>query len=535
MPIWKVEVRHEGLGKNRVFKGNDKYEVEGKAAEQARVWAREWLANMRTLEAKAATQALANLLSTTVSSDLKIPWEQLRKTDGYPTPRPKGFAGTAPLEPRADDPRFVPGSAAWEWLKYSSATARATAAARRFELHHEHWRREMAAMYAERDASVNWEIAKERFEEGQRRYNQWLDNQRADFELAQSQYENGESVWTALGLRYALSYDQLLNPVRVLKVDYHSTFTKDTGVLILDSQLPTLPDLPTLQEVKYVKASDSFHERHLSPREQSNLYNNFLHQIVLRTIYLVLKFDSRNLIKSVIYNGWIDFVEPSTGQGRRCFILSVNVTRKDFSAVDLIRADPAACFKAFKGIGAPNLDAAIPISPIARLDADDPRFVDARSVSGNIRQGTNLAAIGWEDFEHLIREIFEKEFQKTGGTVKVTRASRDGGVDVVAFDPDPIRGGKIVIQAKRYTNTVDVAAVRELYGTLVNEGATKGILVTTSSFGPDAYNFAKDKPIALIDGANLLHMLEAHGHPAYIDLAEAKRMNPTPLARSTMG
>jgi restriction system protein len=60
--------------------------------------------------------------------------------------------------------------------------------------------------------------------------------------------------------------------------------------------------------------------------------------------------------------------------------------------------------------------------------------------------------------------------------VKITRASRDHGVDAVAFDPNPIRGGKIVIQAKRYTNTVSVSSVRDLYGTIMNEGANKGIL-----------------------------------------------------------
>jgi restriction system protein len=73
--------------------------------------------------------------------------------------------------------------------------------------------------------------------------------------------------------------------------------------------------------------------------------------------------------------------------------------------------------------------------------------------------------------------------------------------------------------------------VRDLYGTVVNEGATKGILVTTSNFGPDAYAFASGKPITLLDGARLLHLLERHGHKGYINLAEAKRLNQTPLAR----
>lgn len=79
----------------------------------------------------------------------------------------------------------------------------------------------------------------------------------------------------------------------------------------------------------------------------------------------------------------------------------------------------------------------------------------------------NLAAMSWEDFEHLIRELFEKEFKQYGGECNVTRSSRDGGVDAIASDPDPIRGGKIVIQAKRYTKTVGVSAVRDLYGTVL--------------------------------------------------------------------
>jgi len=79
-----------------------------------------------------------------------------------------------------------------------------------------------------------------------------------------------------------------------------------------------------------------------------------------------------------------------------------------------------------------------------------------------------------------------------------------------------------VIQAKRYTNTVGVSAVRDLYGTVMNEGANKGVLVTTSDYGPDAYAFAAGKPLVLINGANLLHLLEKHGHRARIDLREAR-------------
>jgi restriction endonuclease Mrr len=73
-------------------------------------------------------------------------------------------------------------------------------------------------------------------------------------------------------------------------------------------------------------------------------------------------------------------------------------------------------------------------------------------------------------------------------------------------------------------HTVGVSAVRDLYGTVMNEGANKGILVTTSDYGPDAYAFANGKPLVLLNGAHLLHLLEKHGYQARIDLQEARKI-----------
>ena len=52
--------------------------------------------------------------------------------------------------------------------------------------------------------------------------------------------------------------------------------------------------------------------------------------------------------------------------------------------------------------------------------------------------------------------------------------------------------------------------------TMMNEGASKGLLVTTSGYGPDAFQFAKDKPIELIDGGGLLYLLTEIGVEARI-------------------
>ncbi len=94
-------------------------------------------------------------------------------------------------------------------------------------------------------------------------------------------------------------------------------------------------------------------------------------------------------------------------------------------------------------------------------------------------------------------------------------------MDCVAFDQRPILGGKVIIQAKRYKNTVGVSAVRDLFGAMHNEGASKGILVTTSGYGSAAFEFAKGKPIELLDGSNLLYLLKEHaGIDAKIEVPE---------------
>jgi restriction system protein len=158
------------------------------------------------------------------------------------------------------------------------------------------------------------------------------------------------------------------------------------------------------------------------------------------------------------------------------------------------------------------------------MSREDRRFREGHDVMESVDDTVNVASMDWEEFEHLVREVFSKEFGEAGMEVKVTQSSRDLGVDAVAFDPDPLRGGKIIIQAKRYTNTVKVESVRALYGIMQDEGAMKGIIVTTSDYGPDAYKFAQGKPITLINGNNLLAMLEKYGHKAKIDLKEAKKI-----------
>ncbi len=74
----------------------------------------------------------------------------------------------------------------------------------------------------------------------------------------------------------------------------------------------------------------------------------------------------------------------------------------------------------------------------------DPRFIEEIDVRSDLDQRPNLMELSPSEFESLISNLFGK----MGLETRQTQASRDGGVDCIAYDTRAILGGKIVIQAK---------------------------------------------------------------------------------------
>ena len=351
---------------------------------------------------------------------------------------------------------------------------------------------------------------------------------RGDFILNQNQTNDKVEVMKEMYLKLnadsIVEYCDLVLSNSVYPESFPKSFEIDynpeSKILIVEYSLPSIEQLPTLNEVKVIKGE--LKEYHISDAQRARMFDLTMYNITLRTIHELFEADKANAIDAISFNGWVNSVNRATGKRENNCILSIQAKKVEFLEIDLSHVDPKTCFKNLKGVGSSKLSGLTAIQPILQISRTDKRFTNHYDVADSIDNSTNLASMDWEDFEHLIREIFGKEFSSNGGEVKVTQASRDGGVDAIAFDPDPIRGGKIVIQAKRYTNTVGVSAVRDLYGTVMNEGATKGILVTTADYGPDAYNFVKGKPLTLMNGANLLYLLEKHGHKARINIKEAR-------------
>jgi restriction system protein len=531
-----LDVRHTKLNLHRELSAPEIFILQSKADALIASWDEKFADYKTRLQLSSGKQAaddltasaianlasLEHILAHTLNVNDEIDWEALKDRSEYQTPTK--FDPPRPRFSPTDAPTYTePKISLWSQLTGKKPQLLEDAKRRHAETVSMWEGAEKERQAAFERALASWEADKADF---------WAEHAAAKQEFETQQAEANAKV------------DALKDAVRsgdpeavvehaslVLEAsDYGGLFEKDFEaqydpegrVLMIGYQLPAPSQIPKVRAVKFVKVTGELTETRVSDREQKQNFETVGYQVCLRTIHEVFEADVDRNFDKVLFNGYVTAVDPRSGQEVRSCLMSILVDRSTFETIDLSRVEPKACFKSLKGVSAASLASLSAIPPVMEMNREDRRFVDSRAVGEGFDEETNLATISWEDFEHLVREVFEQEFSSRGGEVRVTQASRDGGVDAIAFDPDPISGGKIVIQAKRYTRTVGVSAVRDLYGTVLNEGASKGILVTTADYGPDAYQFANGKPITLMSGSNLLHLMQKHGHRARIDVKAAR-------------
>ena len=172
--------------------------------------------------------------------------------------------------------------------------------------------------------------------------------------------------------------------------------------------------------------------KYASATQKKKLVRKCLYSLVIRAGYLGAKILDGSAYQTIAINVRQAWFDPATGAPRDGIICTVQAGITDFLHLSLDTLDPEVCFRRLKGIAIPSFDAISPVRPIFVLDKTDDRFVDRKVVDSVLPPEANLAAMPWEDFEHLVAQLF-------------------------------VRGGKFVLQAKRYTRTVDVAAAGFVY------------------------------------------------------------------------
>lgn len=110
------------------------------------------------------------------------------------------------------------------------------------------------------------------------------------------------------------------------------------------------------------------------------------------------------------------------------------------------------------------------------------------------------------EFEEFVADVWESR----GWDAEVKDKGADGGIDVIATR-EGVVNQKMLIQAKRYTgsNKVTAGNIREYAGVRNREvDADSMAIVTTNEFTRDAEEEAVDMNIKLIDGEDLISILQ---------------------------
>ncbi len=519
---YQAIVSNPYLGKTKVVKGMTQAEVQYKAGQQQQAWAKEeadkrerdrQLALKSGLKAQAERDnqdaqdrltALSHLLVHGLRPSMRFDWNALK--NHQPFSINFEFREPLPTYEHVAARMQVPRQQAFVEALIPSRRAK------REELEAAA-RVEVARLVAEREARKGQafrrhEALHQGYENERAAYNAGVDERMQRFEAGDAE----TVVWVA---QRVLDYLDL--PEGYGK-DCEVAFDAEGGTLVVSMPLPSPPEVPQVIGYRYVDSRKAIDAIEMKPKDADALYDSLIHQMALLTLYRVFTQVDTSVVQAAIYNGWVTSVDRATGKDFTSCIISVQAVRDEFQALNLERVDPKECIRSLKGLVAGPLAQLAPVRPILDLDTADKRFVESREVLANLTATDNLATMDWQDFENLVRELFGRIFGGPDSEVRVTQASRDGGVDAVAFDPDPIRGGKFIIQAKRYNHVVPIEAVRALNGVMNDEGAVKGILVTTSYFGNDSRDFVKNKPITLIDGSELVYLCQQQGYNVRIEL-----------------
>ncbi len=138
--------------------------------------------------------------------------------------------------------------------------------------------------------------------------------------------------------------------------------------------------------------------------------------------------------------------------------------------------------------------------------------VDAwtKVISRLSRSPEELFAMAPRVFEKLVSELLTRE----GMDVTLTPPSRDGGKDILALAQTPFGKQLYLVECKRNAreNPIGVTVVRSLYGVVMKENASSGLIVTTSQFTSDAKSFAEPVQyrMGLVDFQSLLGWIKKH-------------------------
>lgn len=302
---------------------------------------------------------------------------------------------------------------------------------------------------------------------------------------------------------------ELLNQVQYpfeFKKCINTGYCKESKKFVVDYLLPDRKIVPNTIRYEYKKVNDAIKPVGINEKDKNSIYNQVVYSIALNTIKNIFNKDVYKNIDSVVFNGYINDIDLATGQDISPYVISAMVDRDTFNNIDMDRIDKLTCLKETMQARL-DINSSLclkDITPICKCDYLNKTVVNSDSI--------NLLEVDPFMLEDLVSTLF----RNMGYDVLQTKKTNDGGIDCILNNDDPIIGGKVIAQVKRYKNNIDIPKLREFESVLRNSDAMKGIFISTSSFSAQCEKFASENNISLINGDLLVDYFNEHGINSHI-------------------
>lgn len=583
--VYHAELQHAGLKEHKLISAAERPILVDKLRRQMDAWEEQWLvkqglkapeeaffsarygvseaerqdkirkAEQQSYVAQKKIDEIAQLLLLAFQEVPIVDWDTMKVNEEYTeippeqplAPQLMGY----PREPDFQDEEFSPKLTLIDKVIQPFKTKKEDKAYKSFQLSYKRWR-EVCKDIDKENAVTNdkyaqalkrwekemesWKASKDKFYQDQQEINDTVDQLKKDYELKAPDAILQYCKMVLQNDRYPETFPQ----------DFTLEYSQHDQTLMLEYAMPSIHDMPILKAVEYDVEKDKLSKTYLDEKEREVLYENALYHITLRVLYALFQSDLSAAIERIHFNGWVVSSTHTIGPKEKQCILSLHTSKDAFMANELSQIDPESYFRQLGGVTHAQLSRLAPDDDLAALESEDhqaeveeeekekemevekevePQHIGKGEDEGDEEEAfSNLMTMESEDFRHCIRAMLEKEFNPYGGEVNIMQSGRKEEIHAIVFDPDPIRGGRIFIHGKRSMHPIGVWEVRELFGNVMKEGASKGILITTSDFEAEARDFAREKPLSLLDGTALLFLLEKHGLKFRIDFHEAGKV-----------
>src|SRR5215472_1660357 len=324
--MWQREIKHDGLHKYRVVKGDTPAIMQLRAEMQMKSWNEQWervqsarakrqaqlnaaraketnkqTAAERSREAQEELDGIENLLTSALEEDHAIDWEQLKDHSSFPVPEPvRPKDEPAPREPDLRDPQFQPVLNFVTRLIPPIRDKENSRVSNLFQTARQSWLGAQAEVEGRNklhfqefaNAHAAWETRKAEWQEDRCKRHAAIDESKQAY-LARRPESIPEYCKMVLS---ASKYPS------TFPADASIEFAEESRTIVVDYCLPDITALPTLKEVKYIAARDAFQEVHVTDAWINRTYDSVLYQIALRSLYELFQSDAANAIDAVVFN-----------------------------------------------------------------------------------------------------------------------------------------------------------------------------------------------------------------------------------------